>query len=560
MTRNPFPGPQPYRNSDRDRFYGREEMSYRLDKRILANRCVTVYGPSGAGKSSLVQAAVIPSLVESHEIRVVRVDTWPCDVDPTVWLADAMYSGLDLGQYPIEIAPDQAVLAAAQRAARRSSSLVLIYLDQIEQLLYTSWVVEEIEAFFECLGRLVDLPLRNMRVLLSLREDYLGRFRDRLREYRRLLEHGFRVGPLNVGEIASAVCQAAAAGEPPQSWELEPMRRLMRQVRVPGQAATDEAEAQAAYAQIVCRALFQQHEGRDGISGELEAEPVLRGYLETTLDALGPLRSSAYRLLEDHLVTVDGGRTLRTEKELLRLLPENELSPILETLEGAAILHAEEHQGSRYFEIGHDWLAGRVFEQRQVRVREEEQQRREEEQQRELRRQREEAEAKLAEQRVKQRRLIVIAIVSIVFALATGALGLWAWQQKRAADEARQVATQREGEAKRAQGEAEKQKKLAEELKQQADREKDRAEAEAKRAREAAEEAQRSRDQARHSERSARNAEAQAHTAEAQALSAEAKAREQEQKARQAAEEERRSRQEKEKLIDRAAGKIKDDL
>jgi conflict system STAND superfamily ATPase len=560
MTRNPFPGPQPYRDSDRGSFSGREEMAYRLDKRILANRCVTVYGPSGAGKSSLVQAAVIPSLVEFHDVRVVQVDAWPSGIDPMRWLADAMYSGLELGLRPPELATDQAVLTAAQRAARRSSSLVLIYLDQIEQLLYASWGTEAIEAFFECLGRVVDLPLRNLRVLLSLREDYLGRFRDRLHEYRRLLEHGFRVGPLTVAEISAAVCRAAAKGEPPQSWQLEPMRRLMLQVRVPGQAATDEAEAQAAYAQIVCRTLFQQHADGNAPSDEFEAEPILRNYFEAALDALGPLRGSAQRLLEDHLVTADGSRTLRTEKELLRLLPERELSPILRALEGAAILHASEHQGSRYFEIGHDWLARRVFEQRQRRLREEEQRRREEEQQRELRRQREEAEAKLARQRVQQRRLAAIAVVSLVVALGMAALGLWAWQQKREAEAARRMAVQREAEAKRAQSDAEAQRRQAEELRRQADKERERAEAEARRAeaearraREAAEEARRSRDKAHQSEQSARAAEAQANTAHTEA-------REQEQKARQAAEEERRSRQEKEKLIERAAGRIKDEL
>ncbi|MCU0685906.1 MAG: hypothetical protein MUF34_27300 [Polyangiaceae bacterium] len=567
MIRNPFPGPQPYRDSDRGSFSGREEMAYRLDKRILANRCVTVYGPSGAGKSSLVQAAVIPSLVEAHEARVVQVDAWPSGVDPTRWLADAMYSGLGLGLCPPELATDRAVLSAAQRASRRSSSLVLIYLDQIEQLLYTSWGTEAIEAFFECLGRVVDLPLRNLRVLLSLREDYLGRFRDRLREYRRLLEHGFRVGPLNVAEISAAVCRSAAKGEPPQTWQLEPMRQLMLQVRVPGQAATDDAEAQAAYAQIVCRTLFQQRADGNAPSGTFEAEPILHNYLEATLDALGTLRGAAQRLLENHLVTADGSRTLRTEKELLRLLPEKELSPILKALEGAAILHAAEHQGSRYFEIGHDWLARRVFEQRQRRQREEEQRRREEEQARELRRQREEAEAKLAQQRVQQRRLAIIAIVSIVVALGMAVLGLWAWQQKRAAEDARRVAVQRETEAKQAQSDAEAQKRRAEELRQQADKERERAEVEAQRAREAAEEARRSQDKAHQSEQSARAAEAQAHTAktsaraaEAQAHAAQTEAREQEQKAKQAAEKERYSRQEKEKIIERAAGKIKEEL
>jgi hypothetical protein len=460
-----------------------------------------------------------------------------------------MHLELDLGPRPTDLTAEQAIRTAAQRVARRSPNLMLIYLDQVEQLLYPSRSTTDIEAFFDCLGEVVDLPLRNLRVLLALREDYLGRFRDRLRAHRRLLDHGFRVGPLTVSEISAAVCQAAEKGQPPQTWEFEPTRSLMLQVRAPGQSATDEAEAQAAYAQIVCRALFQRRADNSGVSGDLDAETVLRDYFETTMSALGPLRSAAQRLLEDHLVSADGSRTLRTEKELLRILPGKELTPILKALEGAAILHAEEHQGSRYFEIGHDWLARRVFEQRQQRERDEQER------------------AKLAKDRAQRRRLAAVAIVSLGIAAATGGLALWALEQKREAEAARQVAVERENDAKQAQKDAEAQKKRAEEHQQQAEKEKLRAEAEAQKARDAAEEARRAGEEARRSEHSAHTAAAQARTAEdqarsaaEQARSAEAYARNEEEKASRAAAEERQSKQALEKLIERAAGPIGEGL
>jgi WD40 repeat protein len=412
MIGNPFPGPQPYRASDRSRFHGREEMAYHLEGYVLANACVTVYGPSGAGKSSLVQAAVLPALVDKQEIRVVRVDGWPEDQDPTTWLADALYHGLELGERPGGVGAADALLAAVQRAARRSPRLVVVYLDQMEQLLYASRDARASAAFFDCLNRLVELPIRNLRVVLSLREDYLGRFRDYLRDQRRVLDHGFRVGPLTVAELCQAVCHAAASGEPPQIWEPDAMRSLMIQVRVPGQAATEEAEGQAAYAQIVCRALFQERAEGGGAGSEIEAEPILQRYLEATLAGLGGLRAAADRLLEDHLVTVDGSRTLRTEKELLRVLPAEQLLPVLAALEGAAILHAEEHQGSRYFEIGHDWLARKVFDQRSQR-----------EQAEAKRKERAEAAARIAHAHARRRQFAGIAIGAIVFAV-------WAYGRK----------------------------------------------------------------------------------------------------------------------------------
>ncbi|WP_438031095.1 nSTAND1 domain-containing NTPase [Sorangium sp. So ce233] len=422
---NPFPGPQPYRASDRDRFYGRDDLAYRLEASILANRCVTVFGPSGAGKSSLVQAAVLPSLIEKQEIRVARVDAWPEDQDPTRWLADAVYGALGLGDRPAGASPAEALVTAAQRAARGSPRLVVVYLDQIEQLLYAARPAAEAEVFFDSVSRLAELPTRNLRLVLSLREDYLGRFRDRLREHHRILDHGFRVGPLTVAELCEAVCQAAAAGEPPQTWTPAEMRPLMLQVRVPGQAEGDEAEGQAAYAQIVCRALFQQR-GQGEAADAAEAEPILRRYLEATLADLGALRDGAQRLLEDHLVTADGSRTLRTEKELLRVLPADELGPALKALEGAAILHAAEHQGSRYFEIGHDWLARKVFEERQRRQQEEAH-----------RRERALAQARLAEERARRRRFAAVAVASLLIAAFAVSLGSVAYSQKLRADRLR---------------------------------------------------------------------------------------------------------------------------
>lgn len=428
LVKNPFPGPQPYRASDRNRFFGREDLSYQLQGRVLANRCVTVHGPSGAGKSSLMQASVIPSLVDAQRISVVLVDRWPEGEEPIRWLAREVYAGFCLGALPEDLSAEDALLMAAKRVARRSPRIMLLYLDQIEQLLAASRSADVAEAFFGSLNRLLDLPLRALRVVLSLREDDLGAFRDCARDHHRLLDYGFRVGPLSVGELTDAACKAAAAGEPPQTWDREQVRALLLQTRVPGQAATDRAEVQATYAQIVCRELFQQRASGDGASGDIKAEPILRAYLDTTLDALGPLKGSAHHLLEDHLIAEDGSRTLRTEKELLQAIPEEQLSPILEALESAAIIHAEDHQGGRYFEIGHDWLAKKVLDQRRQREREEVQRR-------ELQRQREASEVRLAEERkLQRRRLAVVAAASVVLVTGGSALGFWSWQQKREAE------------------------------------------------------------------------------------------------------------------------------
>ena len=48
VSQNPFPGPQPYRASDRSRFFGREDLSYRLENVVVANNASALFNPRAA--------------------------------------------------------------------------------------------------------------------------------------------------------------------------------------------------------------------------------------------------------------------------------------------------------------------------------------------------------------------------------------------------------------------------------------------------------------------------------------------------------------------------------
>ncbi len=460
-TRNPFPGPQPYRSADREHFYGREAVARKLASTITAHRCVALYGPSGAGKSSIMQAAVIPEFEDEDDFRHVTVDSWPADEAPVEWLLYAMYSQLKLVPPNEELDLFESVEWTLKRAFRRSDRPILLYLDQVEQLLFTSRKQDEVELFLDWLDEFVERPRRGLHVVLAMREDYLGRFRDRARGRYRLLQNGFRLGPMTVGEIVGAVCLASRDGVPSQRWTPEEMRPLMLQVRTPGQSPSDHAEIQTAFAQIVCRALFAERAlrgnlpSRDGRNtGEskappptstgfefyvkdvidaqtIQAEPILEGYLETTLASLGPLREAAEKLMESYLVAADGSRSLLTEEAARAsgLLSDKELTAVLAKLERAAVLRAEQHRGSRYFEIGHDWLASKVFERKQERaarlaatVRE-----------LELAEERRRAEEELVAARRETRRARIVVVIVALLGLMAFALGVFALTQRNKA-------------------------------------------------------------------------------------------------------------------------------
>ncbi|RKH14434.1 hypothetical protein D7V97_03185 [Corallococcus sp. CA053C] len=418
---NPFLGPQPYRAADRERFFGRETVTQRLVNRILAHPCLTLFGPSGAGKSSVMQAGVIPLLEEAHEFRTVRIDGWLAGEAPLARLVRTMHTELELGPPPEEAGTVQALDAALELASQRSDRPVLIYLDQLEQLFLPGRDVEATGALLKGLDALARKPVRGLQLVLAMREDYLGRFRDRVRGRRELLEQGFRLGPLTVGEMVKVSCRLATEkGLPTQPWSEQEVRGLMRQVRMAGQGdQDDDAEVQAAFAQIVCRALWDERARGQAVE-PVAAEPMVHRYLEATLDALGSdKKRAARRLLEQYLIASDGSRTLLTEQEARAELPPQHADEVLTHLEAAAVLHAEQHQGSRYFELGHDWLARKVFDLKQQRIEHESEQRR---------RRRDAAE---------RRKLIVLASVAAGVAVMMTLLLIWAVTERSSAEQAR---------------------------------------------------------------------------------------------------------------------------
>jgi len=122
----PYPGMVPFRAEDARFFYGRESEILQMLKHLRQRRCLYVIGPSGSGKSSLIQAGLLPRLLNSP---LFQAGFWLArgmrpGAQPTQTLTEAL--GADLAQ------PSQAVsrLLAAHPPAGR----LLLILDQFEEL------------------------------------------------------------------------------------------------------------------------------------------------------------------------------------------------------------------------------------------------------------------------------------------------------------------------------------------------------------------------------------------------------------------------------------------
>ena len=64
---NPFPGLRPFLPEESNMFFGRENESGEILRKLLKNRILTVIGAPGCGKSSLINCGVVPEMISLTE-------------------------------------------------------------------------------------------------------------------------------------------------------------------------------------------------------------------------------------------------------------------------------------------------------------------------------------------------------------------------------------------------------------------------------------------------------------------------------------------------------------
>ena len=174
----PFAGLSAFQESDSGRFFGRERDIAAVVGRLRRQPLVTVAASSGAGKSSFIRAGVIPALKGSGEdwhVLVLRPGRAPLAA---------------LGEALAQVAPDPppaalgdfhaepGLFGARLRAhcrARGSGSRSLVFVDQFEELYTLVADPGERAAFIGSLLGAADEASSPLRVILTIRSDFLDR-------------------------------------------------------------------------------------------------------------------------------------------------------------------------------------------------------------------------------------------------------------------------------------------------------------------------------------------------------------------------------------------------
>ena len=412
---NPFAGLAAFQEADADRFYGRAREVGAVLARLRSCPLVALAGPSGVGKSSLVRAGVIPLLKRSGEgweafvvrpgrtplasLSAILIDLAGSTTEPitepvrpddslpdlsrhaksTSDLGQASESATNLarpgkpvvdpaGQRGAVVDPAEAGeplvdlrlapghLGTALRAwARNKHRRVLVFVDQFEEL-YTLCVdADERAAFLACLDGVADDAGSPLRVLVSIRSDFL----DRLAEHRQLaagISQGLMlVPPLDRDGLRDALVRPVEAAD----CRYEDPAIVDDMLAVVAAAPSSLPLLQFAAARlwterdrdrrVLTRASYV---AMGGIAG------TLAGHADTVLGAIASREHPMVRAIFERLVTPEHTRAVVSLGELRELPGDpDDIERLIHRLVDARLLVIEARAGDdRVVEIVHESL------------------------------------------------------------------------------------------------------------------------------------------------------------------------------------------------------------
>ncbi|HWU90453.1 MAG TPA: serine/threonine-protein kinase, partial [Kofleriaceae bacterium] len=184
---SPYAGLKSFQESDAHRFFGRSRDVAAAVARLRDAPLLGIVGPSGVGKSSFVRAGVVPALKASGEpwsVLVVRPGRTPMAALAYALAPIVTAEPHTSTTVAAELSQQQAILerlyaepgffgAALRSRARSRGQHLLLFVDQFEELYTQVADARERLAFTACLTGMCDDATTPLRLVLSLRSDFL---------------------------------------------------------------------------------------------------------------------------------------------------------------------------------------------------------------------------------------------------------------------------------------------------------------------------------------------------------------------------------------------------
>jgi serine/threonine protein kinase len=332
---SPYPGLTAFQESDADRFFGRAADVARLRAQLEERALVAVAGPSGIGKSSLVRAGLVPALKASG-------DPWTTIAlrpgrTPLQSLARLLHDDeAQVAQTAARLVNEPGYLGMVLRGrSKKRNERLLLFVDQFEELYTLVGDAAERRAFTSCLSGAADDVSSPLRVLLSMRSDFLDRAGEDQRFQDDLTRGLVFLAPLARPSLEEALVQpveqlgyrlesAEIVGEMLDALASTPGALPLLQF-----AASKLWDGRDRSRKVLTRASW---EAMGGITGALST------HADQVLDALSPSAQKLARAVFTRLVTPDGTRAIVDLRDLMEMGDAAQVRALVDQLVSARLL------------------------------------------------------------------------------------------------------------------------------------------------------------------------------------------------------------------------------
>ena len=381
----PYPGPRPFKKEERDRFFGRETEVRELLSLVTAHRTLLLYAQSGAGKSSLLNAGLIPLLLEeefttlqSGSLGGLIPPAMSLSEIPNVFVFSTLVCWADGKVNPTLLLkmslPEFLKKYGDVIGQTSTSSPRVIIFDQFEEL-FTFYPERwgDREGFFKQIDEaLEDDPLA--RVVFAMREDYIAQmdpYRDFLPE---ALRPRFRLERLDEEAALLAIKEplrgtAYAFADGVAETLVKDLLKIRIEGDVGGKVEVTEVLGEfiePVQLQVVCQSIWQRLPPQatqittEHLRSVGDVDKVLSEFYDDAMQAAAEISHDEHQLrtwCDQYLITPTGtrGTVYRGPETTGGILNQS-----VDVLESKHLIRAERRAGGRWYELTHDRFIGPI--------------------------------------------------------------------------------------------------------------------------------------------------------------------------------------------------------
>jgi serine/threonine protein kinase len=366
IDQSPYVGLSSFQEGNADTFFGRNREIAAMVTRIRDRPLMAVVGSSGVGKSSFVRAGLVPALKrsgETWETLVIRPGRKPLEalaatIAPMVATAANLADDLDEHKKLVDtLGREPGHLGHVLRLrARRDNRHLLLFVDQFEELYTLCPDPAERAAFTACLSAVADDATSPLRVVLSIRSDFLDRVAEDQQFVGELSQGLFFLGPPSREGLRDAITQPAEmAGFRFERGDIvEDMLNHLE--TTPGALPLLQFTAARLWeTRDVARRMltYQSYTAMGGVAGALAS------HADRVVADIGPQKTALVRALLLRLVTAERTRAIVPVAELRELSREvGEVQRLIDHMVDARLLVVQTLEGGKgsTVEIVHESL------------------------------------------------------------------------------------------------------------------------------------------------------------------------------------------------------------